>query len=130
MQEERQRRRQIVNAENVLKMLRKGGQPMTLTRKTTGTFDPVSGSTTGDTSQAYTVYGITKNYTRFNMGNSFNDTNSMVLSGDKEALIDAVTVVPMLSDVLTIMGVDWVVVSINETSPQGVPLMYSCQIRK
>jgi hypothetical protein len=106
------------------------GQPMTLTRTSAGIFDPVSGSAAGGVTEQFTVYGITKNYTRFNMGNSFSDANSLIQSGDKQALIAADVVEPLPSDTLTIMGVDWVVISVNTTSPQGMTLLFSCQVRK
>ena len=105
------------------------GQKMTLTRTSVGVFNPVTGATTGGVVQTFIVYGITKNYTRFNMGGNFADANSMVISGDKQVLLGA-NVEPLPTDIITIMGVDWVVISVNETSPQGVALMYSAQIRK
>ena len=103
---------------------------MTLTRNVPGAFDPVAGSATGSTSVQYTVFGITANYSRFTMASTYNDPNSMILSGDKKAIIGADVIEPLPGDVITVMGVDWVVISIDTLCPQGVNLMFTVQIRK
>lgn len=110
---------------DIAKTLQKKGQPMTLTRAIAGTFDPVTGGMTGGSLQAFTVYGITKSYKLSDV----NAANSLILSGDKQAIIEA-TVEPLVGNALTVMGEVWQVISVNELSPQGVALMYYCQCRK
>jgi hypothetical protein len=99
---------------------------MTLTRTTPGTFDPVTGMSGADTVQMWTVYGITKNYKL----SSINTANSLILSGDKQALIGFSEVAPQVGDKLTIMAVDWQIMAVDELSPQGVALMFYCNVRK
>lgn len=114
-----------MNAISVFRTLQAKGQPMVLTRSISGVYDPITGAVAGGTEQTFTVYGITNNYKLANVATP----NSLILSGDKEALISA-DIKPLIADKLQIMGEDWIVISINELSPQGVALMYSCQIRK
>ena len=114
-----------MNASDIAQTLRTKGQPMMLTRTGAGVFDPVTGGMTGGTVTTHAVFGITKNYRQAEIAAS----GSLILSGDKLAIISA-DVKPVIADKLTIMGEDWVVISINELSPQGVALMYQVQIRK
>ena len=114
-----------MNASTIAKTLKAKGQPMTLTRQGAGVFDPVTGGMTGGVAQTFTVYGITKNYRQADIAAS----GSLILGGDKLAIISA-DVAPVIADKLQIMGEDWIVISINELSPQGVALMYYCQVRK
>ena len=114
-----------MNAAGIAKTLKAKGQPMTLTRTGAGVFDPVTGGMTGGTVTTHAVYGITKNYRQADIA----APGSLILGGDKIAIISA-DVKPVIADKLQIMGEDWMVISINELSPQGVALMYSVQIRK
>lgn len=114
---------------DIAKTLQKKGQPMTLTRAIAGIFDPVTGGMPGGVTQTFTVYGITKNYNSMTRLSSQNDTNSLILIGDKQALIGA-TEKPVVGDTLTIMGEVWAVMAVDELSPQGVALMYYLQVRK
>ena len=114
-----------MNASDIAKTLKAKGQPMTLTRTGAGVFDPVTGGMTGGVVETFTVYGLTKNYRQADIANS----NSLILGGDKLAIISA-DVAPVIADKLQIMGEDWIVISINELSPQGVALLYYCQLRK
>jgi len=107
----------------VTSTMRKKGQKMVLTRKTISAFDGATGATT-ETTLTWDVYGITKNYTLFN------NAGSLVLAGDKKALIEAGVVVPAPGDLLLIMGVSWTVISVDPLSPQGVNLMFTCQVRR
>ena len=119
-----------MNAASIAATLKAKGQPMTLTRTTAGTstFDPVTGGYTGGatSTSTYTVNGITKSYKL----STVNASGSLIQVGDKEALFEAGIVVPVPGDKLTVKGIDWTVISINETSPQGAVLFYTCQVRK
>lgn len=114
-----------MNAASIAQTLRAKGQAMTLTRAIAGTFDPVTGGGTGGSTATYTVNGITKSYKL----SSINQPNSLILSGDKQAIIEATTP-PIVGDTLTIMGTVWSVIAVDELSPQGVALLYYAQIRK
>jgi len=118
-----------MNAAGIAKTLKNNGQPMTLTRTTTGVFDPVTGSPGTPVVQTWTVYGITKNYNSQARLSAQNTPGSLIMSGDKMAVIGAEVVEPISGDVLTIMTKDWVVIAVDELSPQGSALLYTCQIR-
>ena len=119
-----------MNAAYIAKTLRDNGQSMTLTRTTVGTFDPVTGSPGTPVVQAWTVYGITKNYNSQRRLSAQNAPGSLIMSGDKMTVIGAEVVEPIPGDVLTIMGKAWTVIAVDELSPQGSALMYTAQIRK
>ena len=112
-------------ATDIAKSLKTDGQAMTLTRVSGGTLDPVAGTITGPVTQTWTVYGITKSYKY----SDINASGGLILSGDKQAIIDA-TVKPLPGDTLTIMSENWKVIGSDELSPQGEALLYWCQIRK
>ena len=118
------------DASDIAADLKADGQPMTLTRTTTGVFDPVTGETTGGITQTFTVYGITKNYGTQTKIGADNNPNSLIRGGDKQAIIGADVTEPAPGDTLTVMGINWVVMSLDELSPQGVALIYNLQIRK
>lgn len=115
-----------MNAASIAQTLKAKGQPMTLTRAVAGTYDPVAGTTTGSTTSTYTVYGITKSYA----AGLTNRPDSLILSGDKQAIIDAVSVVPLPGDTLTIKGAVWQVIAVDAVEPAGVAMLHKCQVRK
>lgn len=106
--------------------LRADGQAMTLTRTTYSGGDAASGDPGTPIVQTWPVYGITKTY----KASSYNGAGSLILAGDKQAVIDAASVDPAPGDVLTIMGVDWTVIMVDTVDPQGVALMHKCQVRR
>ena len=112
-------------ATDIAKSLKADGQAMTLTRVSAGTLDPVAGTITGEVTQTWTVYGITKSY----KSSDINASGGLILTGDKMVLIDA-TIKPLPGDSLSIMGATWKVISSDELSPQGEALMYYVQCRK
>lgn len=118
-----------MNSASIAKTLQSKGQAMVLTRVTGGVFDPVAGSVSGATTQNFTVYGITSNYSSITRIASANQPNSMILGGDKKAIISAGVVVPVPGDTLTIMGKVWTVIAVDALAPQGTDLLYTCQVR-
>ena len=112
-------------ASDIAKSLNADGQSMTLTRMSGGILDPVAGTITGEVTQAWTVYGITKRY----KASEINASGGLILTGDKQAIIDS-TVKPLPGDTLSIMGTVWKVISSDELSPQGEALLYYVQCRK
>ena len=118
----------MTEAQSIAADLKSDGQAMTLTRTTPGTCDPVTGSIGTPVVQTWTVYGITGNFKR-DM-NTANEPNSLILGGDKKAVINAGTVAPLPGDILTVAGVDYTIVAFDELAPQGEALLYTLQIRK
>jgi hypothetical protein len=118
-----------MNAADVAKTLKDQGQEMILTRTILGTFDPVTGTTTAGTNQSWPVYGITKNYNSMTRAAASTVSGSLILAGDKQGVISA-TIELLIGDILTIMGVNWRIVSFDDLSPQGEVLMYYPQLRK
>jgi len=116
---------------DVAAKLKAKGQAITVTRTSAGIFDPVTGATTGAVVQTFTVYGITKNFsTLARYGGSNMTPNTMVLAGDKQAVVAADQVVLLPADVLTIAGGKWVIIALDSVSPTGIDLLYNCHIRK
>lgn len=110
--------------------LRADGQAMTLTRTTYSGGDAADGDPGTPIVQTWPVYGLTKNYNSITRAASYNGSGSLIMAGDKQAVIDAASVEPVPGDVLTIMGVDWPVIMVDEVSPQGEALLYILQLRK
>jgi len=119
-----------MNATGIAKTLKAKGQAMTLTRVSGGTYDPVAGSTTGSTTTTYTVYGITTNYNNLTLLASHNRPDSLILAGDKQAIVNAGTVEPLPGDTLAASGVTWKVIAADAVDPAGTALLYKCQVRK
>lgn len=116
---------------NIAASLAADGQAMTLARAAVGTYDPVTGVTSGGTAGSWTVYGITKAY-RDGIANA---PGSTILSGDKKAIIAALdsagtAITPAPGDTLTIMAVVWQVIAVDTLSPQGEALLHTVQVRK
>ena len=99
---------------------------MTLTHAVAGVYDPVAGSMTGGSSQTTTVYGITTSYG----AGITNRADSLILAGDKLAIIDAVSVVPVPGDTLTIAGEVWKIMAVDSVAPAGVAYLFKCQVRR
>lgn len=119
-----------MNAADVAKKLKAKGQLMILSKVGAQIFEPVSGSISFATPQTFPVYGITANYSSIRFPALGNDPGTMILSGDKKALIEVVAGgTPVPSDTLTIMGKVWTVIAVDALAPAGVDLMYTCQVR-
>jgi hypothetical protein len=114
-----------MNAASIAKTLEKKGRAMTLSRTTAGTYNPVTGGST-PTTATYTVHGITTSYGY----NAYNDSNTLIQKGDKQAIFEAGILEPIPSDTLTIQGIIWKVISVDTINPAGTDLLYKCQIRK
>lgn len=99
------------------------GMPMLLRRVTAGTYDPVSGTTTGGTSTDLAVTGLTTKITS-EYAKAF-----AVEANDRMAILDG-TVEPQMADLLVIGSVPWQIVRIDPVQPTTTPLAYKCQIRR
>jgi hypothetical protein len=119
-----------MDAASIAKTLKAKGQSMTLTRESPGTVDPVAGSIGTPVTQAWTVYGITANYNSLTRIASQNRPDSLILAGDKQAIINAGTVDPAPGDTLTIGSAVWTVIAVDGVDPAGAALLFKCQVRK
>lgn len=119
-----------MNTASIAQTLKAKGQPMTLTRAVAGTYDPVTGLATGATTATYTVQGITTNYNSQTRLAAQMRPDSLILAGDKQAIIDAAVIAPAPGDTLTIAGIVWQVIAVDTVAPAGVAMMHKCQVRK
>lgn len=117
--------------------LKAEGQLMTLKRSTPAQYDPVTGgSAVGDYEEEWTVCGITGNYSDKDRGGLSNGAGSLIQAGDKKAIIPAFVdeygdeVEPLPGDIVTIMDVDWTVITVTSLNPAGVNLMHTLQVRR
>jgi len=115
-----------VNATGIQATLKAKGQAMTLSRSVPGVYDPVTGTMSGGVGATATVYGITSSY-----GSGITSKpDSLILVGDKKAIIDAVSVVPLPGDTLTIQCATWKIIAVDAVDPTGTALLFKCQVRK
>jgi hypothetical protein len=124
-----------MDAASIAKTLTKSGQGMTLTRSEIA-FNPVTGGHTVTMEEEWTVHGITTNYNWKDGGSTASGPGSLILAGDKKAIIYAVNdewgdeIIPQPGDVLTIMETPWTIIAVQSLNPQGVNLMHTCQVRR
>lgn len=119
-----------MNAASIAQTLKAKGQPMTLTRVSAGTYDPVTGTTTGATTATYTLQGITISYNSLTRLAAQVRPDSLILAGDMQAIVDATSIAPAPGDSLTIAGIVWQVIAVDTVAPAGVAMLHKCQIRK
>lgn len=103
---------------------------MTLTKTATDTYDPVTGLATGATTESFTLYGIATNFNSLTRLASQMKPDSMILAGDKQVTVDAITAEPLPGDTLTFAGSVWKVIAVDSSAPSGATLLYKCQVRK
>lgn len=115
-----------MNAAGIQATLKSKGQAMTLTRTEQAGYDPVTGAPATGIVTEFTVYGVTKAYGP----GVTNKLDSLILAGDKLAIIDSVSAVPVPEDKLTIAGAVWSIITVDAIDPQGTALLYKCQVRK
>jgi hypothetical protein len=100
------------------------GQDATVRRVSGGTYDPVTGTSTGDTttdtSVRAVVVGIAKDYAEQLGGN--------VQAGDRMALI--ATNEPLVSDSLILGSETWAILDVQIVNPGGVALLYKAHVRR
>jgi len=91
---------------------------------TVGAYDPATGEATTSTADS-TRKGVVLD---FAAGQSL-VRGTLVQSGDKRLLLDAVAAVAM-QDHFIVSGVEYVVVSIGEINPAGTPLLYDLHVKQ
>lgn len=96
------------------------GQSLTFSRKTSGTFDPATGtvSSTMQTNEWQTVW---LSYQEDQID------GTLIRQGDARLLVDGS---PDVGDTVTRDGEDWRVININPLQPAGVLVYTEAQVRK
>lgn len=114
-----------------LELITEFGQTGTLSDVTPGTYDPVTGETTGDTPISQTGQLILLDYSLQESGAKYNE-GSQVLAGDKKILLAAsgLSWAPLMTTRITADGDAWQVVNIKVSNPAGTPLVYEVHGRR
>jgi hypothetical protein len=105
------------------KLITKFGAVGEIKRTTGGTIDPVTGVPTAGTTITYTPNTIVQKY-----ADELID-GARILSSDRMIILDN-TIEPISTDTITIGGENWSIVSIRESNPAGIPLVYFVQARR
>lgn len=110
-------------ANSALRLLTKFGQPVTLTQKTPGVYNPETGEVAVvDAAQSAT--GVVLDY-----GTKSID-GALIMVGDRKLLLSPVGIdTPAVNDVVSIGEVTYTITLIKETNPAGTPVLYECNIR-
>ena len=110
------------NAANVATILGKKGQEVTLHQTTVGEYDSATSSTTESTS-----VDILRNGAVFDCQVSLL-TGTLIQEGDKELFME-VGVVPSTSDTVTVSGIKYNIMNVEEINPAGIPVLYILRLR-
>jgi len=105
------------------KLITKFGAVGEIKRTTGDSIDPVTGNITAGTTVTYTPNTIVQKY-----ADELVD-GARILSSDRLIILDN-TVEPISTDTITIGGENWSIVSIRESNPAGIPLVYFVQARR
>jgi hypothetical protein len=105
------------------KLITKFGAVGEIKRTTGGSIDPVTGTVTAGTTVIYTPNTIVQKY-----ADELVD-GTRILSSDRMIILDN-TIEPVSTDTITIGGENWSIVSIRESNPAGIPLVYFVQARR
>jgi hypothetical protein len=119
-----------MDAASIKATLQAKGQAMTLTRVTQGTYNPETGSFASSTSATHTVYGITSGYSSFTIAAAATKPDSLIKAGDILAIVEAVTITPVVGDTISIMGETWAVLNVDPVAPQGSNLLFKLHLRR
>jgi hypothetical protein len=105
------------------KLITKFGAVGEIKRTTGDSIDPVTGTVIAGTTVTYTPNTIVQKY-----ADELID-GARILSSDRMIILDN-TIEPVSTDTITIRGENWSIVSIKESSPAGIPLVYFVQARR
>jgi hypothetical protein len=100
------------------------GAPALLTRVTPGSYDPATGTTTGDVTTTWTGTGAKFDYEQKDVD------GTKVREGDQRVYLSTVGIVnPHTGDTLTIGGVVLNVVVSRQLKPASTAVLYDVQVR-
>lgn len=106
------------------------GQTVTLTRTIPGTYDPVTGTTTGATTATETASAAILPVGANEVGQQMGEGN-MIRQDDRKAIIEATTVpVDNLQTLTDAAGVVWNIEVVNPVAPSGVAVIYKAILRR
>lgn len=111
------------------RILRGKGQAITLTRQSSGTYSPSSGTATVTTTTTQSGYGAVFEYIDRNID------GTLIKAGDKQLLLSAVNSAgtaltsPVLNDTVTIGGTAYTITRIKPLSPAGTTCLFECNLR-
>ena len=109
-------------AKTASRLLTEKGESTTFTRTATGTFDPATGSSTGDTVSTFTAKAYPSTF-------DFNQVNgTSVLVGDKKLIMEAGNK-PAINDVVTLSDGDMKVINYNTLGLTNDVVAYVVQLR-
>jgi len=110
------------------KMLKGKGQAVTITRRTSGAYDPTTGAATVTTT-TQVGWGAIFDYSDRNID------GELILSGDKQLLLSAVNstgtalTAPEVNDTVTAGGVVRTITRIKALSPAGTTVLFDINLR-
>ena len=110
-------------AKTAAKLLARRGAPITFSRTTGGSIDPVTGVVVPGTTATFTPVGIIKNFP-----DALID-GTRIQTSDKIVVSDA-SFEPAMTDTVSIESQDWSIVKITANAPAGLPLSYTTQVRR
>lgn len=118
-------------ASTALRLIERFGSQQTLRDVTPGSYDPVTGESTGDTPISQSAQVILSDYTLQESGQQYAE-GSEIRQGDKKIIIAAkgLSWSPALTTEVDVNGVIWKIVNVKESNPAGTPLVYFCQGRQ
>jgi hypothetical protein len=109
-------------AEAAKELITEFGLACTLTKKTAGTNDGVTGTITGATTTTHTVNAVVDNY-----ANSLLD-GTLIKRGDKLLYIES-DVQPLIGNTISIGSVAHKVINVETIAPGGTVVLYQAQVR-
>lgn len=118
--------RQAATAQRLLAQF---GQPVTVSRVTGGTEDPLTGDMTGQNTESYTPNGVLLNYSGREAGEA-RDAGNEIRTSDRKLLLAPFDVDPVVTDSVTVDGSEWTIIRIKTLRPAGQTLLHEIQVRK
>lgn len=117
-------------AETAAGLLLQFGQTVTITRTIPGTYDPVTGTTTGGSTAAESASAAILPVGGNDVGQQLAD-GSMIRQDDRKAIIEAtVEAVTELQTLTDAAGVVWDVKLVNPVAPSGSVVIYKAILRR
>ena len=116
------------SATTALRLLTRFGQDVTLTRPTTGAYDPAL-STAPVSTVTETRKAVLLDYDRINFGETLQD-GTRIMAGDRRCLMGVDGSEPTVFDFVTVGGLKYPIKMVKIVSPSGVPVLYDMLIRK
>lgn len=107
------------------RLVEKFGSELTFTRVTKGTFDPATGSSSGDTTQTYTANAVKDTFSQLER------SDSSVEIGDIRLIAETATFGPYaVDDLVAIDGFSYRLVNVDPIKPGPTVVAYELQARK